>query len=138
MKPPNLYAVKAVQRWTSVPRRLRAKLAWKLRPNFLKSRGGEPIRLRWWVCYQLMQRLDKRIRHDLNLGRKLMYDHHEAGMNHPEYARGRRLAVHARLLEARMLWLAYEGGSQFLDGSSNIELIHFAGMDTVRNPSKAR
>lgn len=111
--------------------------AWRLRPNFLKE-FGRPVRLRWWVCFQLMKRLDTRIRADLAAGRHAMFDNFEAGRSSPAFMRGKRAAEHARLLEARMLWLAYEGGAQYFDGSSRIELLAFAGMDIKRDERKAR
>lgn len=112
-------------------------IAWRLRPEFLKK-GGRPIRLRWWICWHLMRRLDPLIRSNLGEGRALMFNHHAAGRSSSEWMRGKRMAMRARLLEARMLWLAYEGGAQFPEGDSDIELLHFAGMDIVRDPRKAR
>lgn len=107
------------------------------RPKFLKDRG-KPVRLRWWVCFQLIKRLDVRITRDMRLGRELMFNHHEAGPNHPKWAFGKQLTLNARVLEARMLWLAYEGGAQYFDGGSRIELIHVTGMDILHNPRRAR
>lgn len=118
-------------------RRLWGWALWHLRPQFLKD-AGQPVRLRWWVCFQLMKRLDKRIRTDLALGRQAMFDNFDAGRSSPAFMRGKRAAERARLLEARMLWLAYEGGAQYFDGDSRISLLEFAGMDILRNPRKAR
>jgi hypothetical protein len=123
--------------WRERLRRISGFLAWRLRPKFLKD-AGQPVRLRWWICYQIMKRLDVQIRDQLAMGRQLMLANHDAGRTSPAWMAGKRMAMRARVLEARMVWLAYEGGAQFYDGSSRIELLHFAGMDIVRNPRAAR
>jgi hypothetical protein len=111
-------------------------LAWRLRPKFLKH-YGKAVRLRWWICYWLIQRLDPKTTKLLNEGRALMFANHTAGRSSREWMRGKAMANKARLNEARIAWLAMEGGTQYTDGSSDIELTAF-GPQLVSNIRKAR
>lgn len=120
--PPNLLAVRAVQRWLSWPRRL----AWHLRPKFLKFHG-KPVRLKWWLCAHFVYRIEPKIQPRLMMARKLMYRHHDGGRSDPHWMEGKRMAEDCRRREALIYWLAMEAGPQHTDGSSTVDLMFTAG-----------
>lgn len=136
MRPPNLLCIEHLSNVRARLRRIRAWAAWRLRPDFLKNRG-KAVRLRWWICWRLILRLDPQTTKMLNEGRALMFANHEKGRSSPEWMRGKLMSGRARLNEARIAWLAMEGGSQYVDGSSDVELTAF-GPQLVSKLGRAR
>ena len=101
------------------------RFTYRLRPKYLRH-CGHSVRMRWWIHAQAIYVIDPAVDPLLNEGRALMYDNHEAGMNHPMYARGRRAAVIARELQERMVILAKGAGPQYVDGTSSVDLMAIA------------